>query len=39
MTDADSAYLKALYTSNLEVKLNLEHGELHDRMLHSMQGP
>jgi hypothetical protein len=39
MTDADSAYLKALYTSNLEVKLNLEHGELHARKLPSMQGP
>ena len=38
-TGADLAYLKALYASNLEVRLNLERGELHDRMLRAIKGP
>jgi hypothetical protein len=39
LTEADIAYLKALYSSNLEVRLNLERGELHDRMLRQMLVP
>jgi hypothetical protein len=33
ITVADTAFLKALYGSDLEMKLNLERGEIHDRML------
>jgi hypothetical protein len=33
ITAADEAYLKALYASNLEMNVNLERGEIHDRML------
>src|SRR5579862_9674862 len=39
ITDADLSYLKALYASNLEVRLNLERGELHDRMLRAIKSP
>ena len=37
ITEADVAYLKALYTSNLELKLNLERGEVQQRMVHSIE--
>lgn len=33
ITVADTAFLKALYRSDLEMKLNIEQGEMHDRML------
>jgi hypothetical protein len=33
ITSADEAYLKALYSSNLEMNVSLERGEIHDRML------
>jgi hypothetical protein len=33
ITAADASYLKALYSSNLEMKVSLERGEIHDRML------
>ena len=36
ITTADTAYLKALYKSNLEQNLNLELGELHDGMLQAI---
>jgi len=38
LTDADTAYLKALYASNLALKVNLERGEMHDRMLQTIEG-
>ena len=37
ITTADTAYLKALYKSNLEQNLNLELGELHDSMLQAIK--
>jgi hypothetical protein len=37
-TDADTAYLTALYASNLEKKLAIEQGEMHDRMLTLVAG-
>jgi hypothetical protein len=37
ITEADTAYLKALYSSNLELNLNLEHGELQSRMLQEIE--
>jgi hypothetical protein len=33
LTPADSAFLKALYASELDMNLNIEEGELHDRMM------
>jgi len=39
MTSADGAYLKALYSANLELNLNFEQGEIHDRMLPILAGP
>jgi len=38
MTEADIAYLKALYSSNLELALNLERGEIRSRMLKVLEG-
>jgi hypothetical protein len=38
VTSADTAYLQALYSSNLESKLALEQGEMHDRMLKTIVG-
>jgi hypothetical protein len=38
ITEADSSYLKALYSSNLEMKVNLEQGEMRDQMLKSIEG-
>jgi hypothetical protein len=37
ITSADSAYLKALYSANLEMRLNVELGELQDRMVHEFE--
>jgi hypothetical protein len=37
ITAADTAFLKALYDSNLEFRLNLEQGEMHDRMLAGLE--
>jgi hypothetical protein len=39
ITEADTAYLTALYSSNLELKVNLEKGEMRSRMLKSLEGP
>jgi len=33
ITDADTAFLQALYSSRLDMKLSVERGELHDKML------
>jgi hypothetical protein len=33
ITQTDTAYLKALYSSNLEMNVNLEQGEMRDQML------
>jgi hypothetical protein len=38
LTDADTAYLKALYSSNRETNLNLEQGEMRDRMIKTILG-
>jgi hypothetical protein len=37
ITVADTAFLKALYGSDLELKLNIEQGEMHDRMLAGLE--
>jgi hypothetical protein len=39
ITDADTAFLRALYSSNLELKVNFEKGEMGRRMLKSIEGP
>ena len=39
ITDADTAYLRALYSSNLELKVNFEKGEMRSRMLKSIEAP
>jgi hypothetical protein len=38
LTDADTAYLKALYSSDLWMNLNIEQGEIRDRMLKTISG-
>jgi hypothetical protein len=38
LTDADTAYLKALYSSDLEMNLNIEEGDMRDRMVTSIMG-
>jgi hypothetical protein len=38
VTTADSAYLKALYTADLENNLNFEQNDLHDRMAREVLG-
>ena len=38
LTDSDAAYLKALYSSNLEANLNLEEGDMRDRMVKVLGG-
>jgi hypothetical protein len=38
LTDADTAYLKALYLSNRETNLNLEQGEMRDQMTKTILG-
>jgi hypothetical protein len=38
LTDADTAYLKALYSSNLEMNLNIEQGDIRDRMVKAITG-
>jgi hypothetical protein len=38
LTDADTAYLKALYSSDLEANLNLEQGDMRDRMVKVIVG-
>lgn len=37
ITAADTAFLKALYASDLDMKLNVEQGEIHDRMLGELE--
>jgi hypothetical protein len=38
LTDADTAYLKALYSSDLEMNLNIEQGDMRDRMVAAITG-
>jgi hypothetical protein len=38
LTDADTAYLKALYSSDLEMNLNIEQVDMRDRMVMSITG-
>ena len=38
MTPADTAYLKALYAADLDMNLNIERGDLHERMLQVISG-
>jgi hypothetical protein len=38
LTDADTAYLKALYSSNRETNLNLEQGDMRDQMIQTILG-
>ncbi len=38
LTAADTAYLKALYSSDLEMNLNVERGDLRDRMVRAIMG-
>ncbi len=38
LTDADTAYLKALYSSDLEANLNIEEGDMRDRMVKVITG-
>ncbi|HEV2700221.1 MAG TPA: hypothetical protein VGV09_01220 [Steroidobacteraceae bacterium] len=38
LTDTDTAYLKALYASDLEKRLNLEQGDIRDRMVTAIAG-
>jgi hypothetical protein len=39
ITESDSAYLRALYGSDLEMDFNLERGDIHDRMLSGLKAP
>jgi hypothetical protein len=38
ITPADIAYLKALYSADLQMNLNIEQGDMHDRMSREMLG-
>ncbi len=38
LTAADRAYLKALYSADLEQNLNLERGEVHEQMMQAIEG-
>lgn len=38
LTAADRAYLEALYATDLEKNVNLERGDMHDRMVEKIQG-
>ncbi len=38
LTDADTAYLEALYSSDLEMNLNIELGDMRDRMVKVIAG-
>jgi hypothetical protein len=38
MTAADTAYLQALYGADLDQNLNIEQGDMHDRMLRAISG-
>jgi hypothetical protein len=38
LTDADTAYLKALYSSDLEMNLNVEQSDIRDRMVKAISG-
>jgi hypothetical protein len=38
LTDADTAYLKALYSADLEANLNIEQGDMRDRMVKVIMG-
>jgi hypothetical protein len=38
LTAADRAYLKALYSADLEQNLNLERGEVHEQMMRAIEG-
>jgi hypothetical protein len=38
LTDADTAYLEALYSADLEANLNIEQGDVRDRMVKGIMG-
>ena len=38
LTAADRAYLKALYSADLENNLNLERGDIHNQMMRQIEG-
>jgi hypothetical protein len=38
LTETDTAYLKALYSANLENTLNLEQGDIRDKMVTAIRG-
>jgi hypothetical protein len=38
LTETDTAYLKALYSADLEENLNLEQGDMRDRMVTTITG-
>lgn len=38
LTDADTAYLKALYSADLMMNLNIEQGDMRDRMVAAIVG-
>jgi hypothetical protein len=38
LTETDTAYLKALYSADLEKNLNLEQGDMRDRMVATITG-
>jgi hypothetical protein len=38
LTEADRAYLKALYSADLEKNLNIERGDVHERMMQQIEG-
>jgi hypothetical protein len=38
LTAADRAYLKALYSADLEKNLNLERGDIHEQMMRAIEG-
>jgi hypothetical protein len=38
LTETDTAYLKALYSANLEKTLNLEQGDIRDKMVTAITG-
>jgi hypothetical protein len=38
LTTTDRAYLKALYSADLEKQLNIEQGDIHEQMMRQIEG-
>jgi hypothetical protein len=38
LTATDRAYLKALYSADLEKQLNIEQGDIHEQMMRQIEG-